>query len=293
MKSSDGCFHPLRMEVLARRLSLANLKISDTTDTHYSTSGSVMKKIMRSLVLDRKTYMKDIYAKYWIDARERIYGFPKYDKILCSYICENIPKGQNILEVGIGTGFPFADFLQKAGYALHGIDISETLIAKCRELNAKIYSMVGDAEDLPYQNAYFHCTYCFHSSWYFPNLCKAIDEMNRVTIPGGVIIFDIQNKNSKQIETAYRKRLSKSRGGRLLFTYAKNIVSILLGRGPQPWHNFTHEAPTDPETIYRHFQDRQIDNYEIMVKNRNDSLELRAEPNAFENFAKLVFVIRK
>ena len=42
--------------------------------------------------MDRKTYMKNIYSKYWIDARERKYGFLEYDKNLCHYICKNVSK---------------------------------------------------------------------------------------------------------------------------------------------------------------------------------------------------------
>ena len=53
--------------------------------------------------MDRKTYMKNIYSQYWINAREKIYGFPQYDKNLCNFVCKNIPRGKNILEVGIGT----------------------------------------------------------------------------------------------------------------------------------------------------------------------------------------------
>lgn len=243
--------------------------------------------------MDRKTYMKDIYSKYWIDAREKIYGFLQYDKNLCNYICENVPKGENILEAAIGTGFPFGDFFQKAGYQVHGIDIAPILIEKCRELNAKINCKVGDVEVMDYQDDYFHCTYCFHSTWYFPNLCKAIDEMVRVTIPGGMIIFDIQNRNNKEIDFGCRKRLSGTGGIRLLLRYGKNIAKIMLRRGTPIWHNFTHEVPTYPEAIYQHFENRQIKDFKVMVKKEDESLEPRNEISSFRDFARLVFVVRK
>lgn len=62
--------------------------------------------------MDRKSYMKKIYSEYWLNARERIYGFGIYDKALCSYITHAVSGGK-LLEVAVGTGFPFADFFQK------------------------------------------------------------------------------------------------------------------------------------------------------------------------------------
>jgi Methylase involved in ubiquinone/menaquinone biosynthesis len=149
--------------------------------------------------MDRKTYMKDIYSRYWSYAREKEYGFLEYDKNLCNYIIKNVSKGGNVLDVGIGTGFPFGDFLQKGGYDVHGIDIAPILIEKCKKLNNKINCKVGDAENLTYPNNFFDCTYSFHSTFYFPNLCKVISEMIRVTNPNGLIIFDIQNKNNNEM----------------------------------------------------------------------------------------------
>ena len=82
--------------------------------------------------MDRKTYIKEVYSKYWLNARDRIYGFSKYNEHLCTYICDHIPRGQKLLDVGIGTGYPFGDFFQKNGYDVYGIDISAELIRKCR-----------------------------------------------------------------------------------------------------------------------------------------------------------------
>ncbi len=63
--------------------------------------------------MDRKTYMKNIYSKYWTYARERKYGFLEYDKNLCNYICKNVSKEENILDVGIGQVFLLEIFFKK------------------------------------------------------------------------------------------------------------------------------------------------------------------------------------
>ena len=175
-------------------------------------------------LMDRKQYMKEIYPKYWISAREKLYGFSEYDKSLCCYIAERVRAGEKGLEVAIGTGYPIADFLQKAGYSVCGIDISSDLIEKCRGTNPAIGCVIGDVEDLPFPDGHFGYTYCFHSTWYFPDLAKAIDEMLRVTRSPGLVIFDIQNRNAKNIAMAYRRRLrASSRTGRML-KYTKNVI---------------------------------------------------------------------
>jgi len=156
---------------------------------------------------DRKAYMRDVYCRYWLTAREEIYGFGEYDKSICNLICDSVPKETELLEVAVGTGYPLADFFAKVGYSVHGIDISQDLVKKCRYLNPKIDCVVGDAEHLSWADNCFGCVYCLHSSWYFPNLNQVIDEMLRVTLPGGLVIFDIQNRNNHQIADSYRKRL--------------------------------------------------------------------------------------
>jgi len=190
--------------------------------------------------MDRKTYIKNIYSKYWIDAREKKYGFPEYDKNLCNYICNNVPNHGKLLEVAIGTGYPFADFFQKAGYSVCGIDIAPDLIKKCKQLNPKIITKVGDAEDLAFPDDSFDCTYCFHSTWYFPDLNKAIDEMIRVTMPGGLVLFDIQNRNNKEILKIYSKHLLQGRKIYKIMRYAKNIVKLILHKGTPRWDFVVH-----------------------------------------------------
>lgn len=249
--------------------------------------------------MDRKTYIRDIYSKYWVNARDKIYGFLEYDKNLCNYICEHVPKGGKLLDVGIGTGYPFADFFQKAGYPVYGVDISPDLIKKCRLLNPEINCKVGDAEELDYPDGYFDGVYCFHSTWYFPNLNKAIDEMMRVTRPGGLIMFDIENANNEQIDQAYRSNLwvSQLTGMGRFMRNARNIKAIImhliLRRPLLMLSSVVHEVPTLPESIYEHFKESRVVNSQVMVRNTDESIEVRTERCSFEDFPRLVFVTRK
>ena len=244
--------------------------------------------------MDRKTYMKNIYSKYWILAREKEYGFLKYDKNLCNYIIKNVDKKKNILEVAIGTGFPFGDFFQKQGYNVYGIDIAPTLIEKCKNLNSKITCKVGDAENIEYPDNFFQCTYSFHSTFYFPDLCKVIDEMIRVTSPNGLIIFDIQNKNNYECNKNYNAMvLNKKNGIRKLLRYTKNIIKILLKKGIPDWTSVVHEVPAYPETIYKHLEKANIKNYIIMARSRDEEILTMKTADSFKDYSRIIFSFKK
>src|SRR5690242_8755206 len=139
--------------------------------------------------MDRKEFMRSVYSGYWLGARDKIYGFMAYDRQLCEYVSAQVAGQGTVLEVAIGTGYPIADYLQQAGHEVHGVDISPELVDRCHELNPAIQAKVGDAENLDYPDATFDVTYCFHSTWYFPNLARAIGEMVRVTKPGGSVLL--------------------------------------------------------------------------------------------------------
>jgi len=244
--------------------------------------------------MDRKTYMKDIYSKYWLIARKKEYGFLQYDKDLCSYINKNIKQREKILEVAIGTGFPFGDFFQKKNYEIHGIDVAPILIEECRKLNDKIICKVGDAENLDYPNNFFKCVYCFHSTFYFSDICKAIGEMLRVVESNGIVIFDIQNRNNKTINDGFNKmKLYKNNGFWKLVRFGKNIIKLILKNKVPDWTNIVYEVPTYPEIIIKYLRDKKIDNYNIMVKSKkNYGLEVKNDLTSIKDYPRLVFVIR-
>jgi len=248
--------------------------------------------------MDRKTYMKNIYSKYWISARENEYKFSNYDKNLCNYIINNINKNEAILEVGIGTGYPFADFFQKNGYNIYGIDIAPLLIEKCKKLNKNINCKVGDAENIDYPDNFFKCTYSFHSTFYFPDLSRVIDEMIRVTSPGGLIVFDIQNRDNEKIIKNYNKMVSSKRNiFKKLVRYFKNIIKIILGNKATDWTNVVHEIPTFPDTIYKHLKKININNYKVLARPKdeknNDFFKLKIENDHIAEHPRLVFSIKK
>ena len=153
--------------------------------------------------------------------------------------------------------------------------------------------MVADAENLPYRSSYFACTYCFHSSWYLPDLAKAIDDMLRVTRSPGMVMFDIQNRNCPTIAAAYCKRVRSSSAMGMMQKYAKNVVKMTLRRGAVDWYSTVYEVPTSPETVYACLSDLGTTDFEVLARGDGDGLKLQRKRNSLESYDRLIFVVRK
>lgn len=238
--------------------------------------------------MDRKHFMREVYSHYWLRARETKYGFMDYDRRLCEMISGRAPERGRLLEVAIGTGYPVADTLQKQGFEIHGVDISPALVEKCRVTNPAIHAKVGDAENLDYKDGEFDAAYCFHSTWYFPDLARVIDEMMRVTRPGGFIAFDIQNGANPGIAADYDRRRALVRPGLgpRLNLHARNVAKVILRRGNPNWHGLVYEVPTDPQTLHSHLGDHA---YRVFDRELN---ELPGR-DSFPDAPRLVFVAEK
>lgn len=247
-------------------------------------------------MMDRKTYITDTYAKYWRGARKNIYGFMEYDKALLKYITEhcNQQKGRT-LEVGVGTGYPFADYLSNAGYEVHGIDLSPELIRESEKTNPNIRCKVGDAEQLEYPDTYFDFVYCVHSSWYIPDLHKAVGEMLRVVRPGGGILLDMQNIRNEYISSLYKAHIFyNSHWAGMALKTVKNIVKFITRHGIQDWPFVVSEVPTDPVDIIRYLNGKNTIKITVLARLDDGSVTIVEDTSSsFTPYDRLIFHIIK
>src|SRR5579859_5201019 len=109
-------------------------------------------------------------------------------------------NNKKVLEVGVGAG---TDFLQwvRAGAVAHGIDLTQEAINNV-EKRLQLYGFraqelkVGDAEHLPYENNVFDLVYSWGVIHHSPDTYQCLQELIRVTKPGGTIKFMIYNRHS-------------------------------------------------------------------------------------------------
>lgn len=97
-------------------------------------------------------------------------------------------RGRRVLEVGVGLGTDFVQFV-RAGADAVGVDLTEAAVASVRRrvalegLDADV--LVADAEDLPFPDASFDLVYSYGVLHHTPDTARALAEIRRVLRPDG------------------------------------------------------------------------------------------------------------
>lgn len=136
-----------------------------------------------------KAYFEEIEQhRYTVEAD--IFSFAQFTRF----------KDKKVLEVGVGAG---TDFLQwvRAGAHAHGVDLTQEALNNVTE-RLRLYGLqaadlrVADAEHLPYPDNYFDCVYSWGVIHHSPDTEQCLQELIRVTKPGGTIKVMVYNRHS-------------------------------------------------------------------------------------------------
>ncbi len=98
-------------------------------------------------------------------------------------------RGKRVLEVGVGAGTDFINWVRNGADAA-GIDLTEAGIRLASErlgleaLSARLCQ--GDAENLPFPSNHFDLVYSYGVVHHSPDTTRAIAEIHRVLRPGGI-----------------------------------------------------------------------------------------------------------
>ncbi len=104
-----------------------------------------------------------------------------------------ICSGRDVLEVGCGTGLILARLAQGARSAA-GVDLSAGMLQKARERGLRVVQ--GSATDLPFAAAVFDVVVSFKVLAHVEDIGRALEEMARVTRPGGRLLLEFYNRRS-------------------------------------------------------------------------------------------------
>ncbi len=134
-------------------------------------------------------------SKGYDRANQRIsLGFQKgFKKMLLGRLKDNTPFGGNVLDVCCGTGditFSLADM--RNDLKVTGLDFSPAMLSKARMRNKRkkrdnVHFRIGNALELPFEDRTFEAVCISFGLRNTSDYSRAVDEMKRVTKPGGYI----------------------------------------------------------------------------------------------------------
>jgi ubiquinone/menaquinone biosynthesis C-methylase UbiE/uncharacterized protein YbaR (Trm112 family) len=156
----------------------------------------------------------EVVQKYWDERAAKMYDKicyideEKMNNVLLNHL--NVDKHGVILDFGTGTGF-LALMLAKSGYKkIIGLDINESMlnIAKEKLFGYPVKLVRGDGLHLPIADNSVDAVVGRWILWVMPDPERAIEEIVRVTKPGGqVLIFESASISDKKDKSIW-KRLS-------------------------------------------------------------------------------------
>jgi len=114
-------------------------------------------------------------------------------------------KGKKILDVGAGTG-RLALALSKAGAQITALDVSFEMLKVLSGKNKKIETLVGEAENLPFEDGVFDFVTATFLVVHLKNPLSFFDEAYRVLKNDGkLIVTNINQKEAPEVKTKQGK----------------------------------------------------------------------------------------
>lgn len=141
----------------------------------------------------------DTYARYY-DLLYRDKDYLGEAEYVAAHLRTKAPETKRILELGCGTG-AHAEHLARMGYTVHGVDMSESMLARAEarkaglssELAAKLSFGLGDVRTVRTGQAYDAVISLFHVMSYQTSnndLKAAFETVKTHLNPGGLFMFD-------------------------------------------------------------------------------------------------------
>src|SRR5262245_23924 len=123
-------------------------------------------------------------AEDWATIMEPVGAREVYDDVLRRLA---VGSGIRLLDAGCGSGV-FLGLAIDAGAKASGIDAAPALVEIATRRLPKADVVVGELEQLPYDDHVFDVVTGFNSFQYAANPAKALAEAGRVTEPGGRVV---------------------------------------------------------------------------------------------------------
>ncbi|MEH3055201.1 MAG: methyltransferase domain-containing protein [Patulibacter minatonensis] len=103
-------------------------------------------------------------------------------------------EGRRVLDAGCGWAYGTAMLAEAGAISAAGVDLAPTVIETAQaELGDAVQLKVGDVRELPYPDAQFDLVVCFEVIEHIEDHPRALDELQRVLAPGGLLVLSSPN----------------------------------------------------------------------------------------------------
>ena len=132
----------------------------------------------------------EAYEKYIVPAFSSAWAHDIVDRAA-------LRNGDRILDVGCGTGIVSRHDIKALGESgrIIGMDVNEMVLNKAREICPPSVSPTewkqGDVTNLPFSENKFDVVPCQQGLQYFPDRPRALNEINRVRVNQGRVVFSV------------------------------------------------------------------------------------------------------
>lgn len=123
------------------------------------------------------------------------------------YDLAEIRDSSHVLEIGSGSGVIIGEIARRFGSRTFGIDIDPIMTHFARSIDKLTAYTLGDGCSIPYPDGIFNLTLCHFLLMWVSDPTKVLDEMIRVTQPGGWVMALAEPDYGGRID--YPKELSE------------------------------------------------------------------------------------
>jgi SAM-dependent methyltransferase len=165
------------------------------------------------------------YSMYWWSNRFNAILARRYGK-----------RGARLLEVGLGMGHLVGQL--EDTFDTYGMDLNHWAVKQSKSVVEKTQLQTASAQELPYRDESFNVVIIKHIVEHLPDPQKAIEEIGRVTEPGGTLILATPNLDSL---------LKPWKGDKWIGYQDPTHISL---KPPAEWLEFIRKAGFRPQKIF-------------------------------------------
>ena len=108
---------------------------------------------------------------------------------LFEFFCNNLPKGGSVLDLGAGTGIPYAELFVERGFKVLGIDISAEMVKIARKNVPKAKFLEMSMTDINYENEFYGVFSSYTMLLLNPPLFKETAEKIACSLKKGGLLY--------------------------------------------------------------------------------------------------------